>query len=279
MFPNYLKIQHTYSEESEGGSTVCAPIPCKSQCLIPISPESLDARYEILLEQYKKLHSEYSFTYRSEIMIRRILDFSHISREFKHFPLLKLLIEITCEMMFSEIELAAFCVYLNRFVWAESPKTLVIKLYIVALAVKNYFNSDLSTVTTYIASKIPNFPTVFNSWVSRNENLAWISPVELSKVFSMLVQLPFLDAHLEYNFYVDALLEMAPASVYEKPIWQEGLVLHTTELEECRELPVLVNLDSVFVNIGDFKDLPSLSHNYSIASAQGFDLAWPEKLE
>lgn len=273
MLPTLFKTQATYSEENEYSSQICVPIPTKSLCFIPISQESLiNNDREILLEQYKKQHSEYLLTSRSEIMIRRIVELSSVPREFKYFPLIKLLQEITCEIMLSEIELTAFCIYLNRFVWPESAKNLLPMLYISALAVKNYFNTELEKIATYLSCKIPNFLGFFNSWMLKNESLAWISPFELNKVFSILTDFPYKVVPIEYNFYVDAVLEMAPASVYEKPVWQDWVNLPISDMDSFKDIPVLLSLDTVFMNISDFNELPRLGQTCSMNSELNFDI-------
>ena len=178
MITNTFKIQSSVSEESES-NYLCAPIPTKKICFIQI-PQDQNSFIddENLVETYKKLTSEFVFTDRSELMIKRMLAISHVSREFKHFPLEKLMVVISKEMMLSEIEIAAFSIYLDRFFWPENQKSLIIMLYVIALAVKCYFNIEIDVIAAYLNNKIPNFLAFFNSWMCSKDNLVWITLIE-----------------------------------------------------------------------------------------------------
>ena len=268
----------TISEDSENNYSGFTPATSALQGFVPIST-SIDSRYKIseLLENYKKIRSEYYLTCRSEIMIKRMLNFSKVPREFNHYPLLKVLMEISCEMMLSELELAAFYIFLKRFLWPDNPNSFVLMINVLALAVKYHFTTGLDTVGSYLNEKIPNFTFFFNSWMEKNESLIWITPIELNKAFIELVSIPYDSLPVEYNYYVDSILEMAPASVYEKPAWQETVLLNPSEIDNFADPPSLFRLDSIFAGIGEFKDLPILASILSTTSINNFDLQWTDK--
>ena len=106
--------------------------------------------------------TQYKFTQRCEIIVIRILKDSNIPKEYLTYPLLKLLSEISTEVMFTEIELAGFCIYLNRFVWPLVTDFFPVLLYTVALAVKYYFEAILEPLQTHLITKVPNFLSFFS---------------------------------------------------------------------------------------------------------------------
>jgi hypothetical protein len=268
-----VKLCIALSEESEDRFSICAPIPTKSMCYLPITVDLHQANYkETLLENYKKMHSEYVFTSRSEIIVKRTLAFAELAREFKHYPLEKLLCEISCEMMLSEIEITVFSIYLNRFMWPERPNCLFIMLYVLGLAAKSYFLSDLECISRYIDAKIPGFLGFYNTWTFKNNSLLAISLTELNKCFELLTKIPFDIAYVEYNYYVDSILENAPASVYKKPFWSEFTILEPADGEPLPDQPLLVPSLSMLPGYCKMPDPPFLISAFSISSNPSFEL-------
>ena len=195
------------------------------------------------------------------------------AREYQAYPLLKLFVEISCEMMMSELEIAGFCIYLRRFIWPTIAQNLTVLLYAVAFAIKYQFSSNLDPLIGHLKEKIPGFLQYFNSWMNRMEESLKIEMSELNKVFETLVKPPFEDVSVDYNFYVDVILEMAPASVYEKPPWQEQL-LNLSNLQEIpTELPTFMKLDSLLIG---FEGLPMLDRMMSTASNGSWFNQYPD---
>lgn len=266
------KLLPTFSEESDQPFSIYTPVPRKTLCIVPqFDPQNTPMQYK---EKYKKAHSLYLPTARSGVMIKRILSYAQLSRQFQNFPMEKILVDITAELLMSELEIAALSIYLNRFLWPDKPNLLVAMIYVLGLASKSYFLEEVEAIAMHINEKIPNFIQFFNTWMTKNDLLAFIPIQELNKTFEELVRLPFNNIKVEYNFYVDSILEGAPASVYEKPSWLEQPILTLQEIECLPEQPVLSNMDSIFSIIGDFKELPLLAAGISVASVGGFDYMW-----
>ena len=260
------------SEDSDQPPSIYTPIPKKTLCLLPNL--TLQNSIQTYKERYKKAHSEYSQAGRTQIIVKRILSKAQLSRQFKNFPMEKILTDIIGELLMSELEIAVFSIYMNRFLWPDTPSMLIVVIYVLGLASKTYFLEEIEAVALHINEKIPNFIHFFNAWMTKNDLLAYVSLQELNKTFEELVRLPYRDLKVEYNFYVDSILENAPASVYEKPSWLEQPNLTIQEIECLPEQPVLGNMDSIFSIIGDFKELPLLAAGLSVASNGGFELLW-----
>ena len=216
-------------------------------------------------------------TGRSCYILKRILCLASVSRSFKDFPMEKILADVAKELCMTELEIAVFSIYLNRFMWQEVPHLVLVHLYILALASKIYFLEEIEALALHINEKIPNFIEYFNAWMNRNELSTFVSVQELNKTFDELVRIPYKDLRVEYNFYVDSILESAPASVYEKPIWLEQIVLNVQDIDNIPEQPVLNSMDSLFSIIGDFKELPLLAAGISMVSNGAFDYLWGDR--
>lgn len=265
---------HSLSEESESRNFICAPVPTKSFSTLPkycIEQENYDT--EKLENDYKETHAEFTLTYRSEIIIRRIINQANPPREYQGYPLLKLLIEIACEMMMSELELVSFSIYLNRLVWPFTVSHFTILLYSVAFTVKYQYCNNLDPLIVHLKSKIPNFLQFLNTWMMKFDDFLKIEYLDLNKAFNTLTKAPYSDIMIDYNFYVDSILEMAPASVYEKPIWQEQLLSVPNITETYADIPMMARLDSV---LNEFPDIPNMGRAFSTTSNMSFFTPCPD---
>lgn len=268
MKDNSWNMYPSTSEESDSKNFLCAPKPTKQCFMYPkVFIEQQDTDLEKLQQIYKEQHAKFYMTFRSEIMIRRIIQFSSAPREYLSYPLIKLIIETACEMMMSEVEIAGFCIYLNRFIWPINTNHLIVLLYTVAFGVKYYFSNNMNPLLAHIRSKIPNFLQVVNFWINRNEEDLKIDFSELNRTFEKLIKQPYDDLQTDYNFYVDFILEMAPASVYEKPTWKLPDIMPDDLFSEMAPLPMFPSLESVFLDLSkppNFERWRSSASNNSI---------------
>ena len=139
-----------------------------------------------------------------------------------------------------------------------------------ALAVKYYFEAILEPLQTHLITKVPNFLSFFSGWMNKNDDYLQINMQELNKVYFHLTKGIYNDLSIDYNYYVDSILEIAPASIYKKPLWQEQLKI-PNQLDLIPELPTLVTLDSV-IAIAETSEFPSLTKFLSISSTGSFAL-------
>jgi hypothetical protein len=269
------KLIRTISEDTDSPYPICTPVARKSLCLLP--QRDLPHPAVQLSEKLKKLQSEYNMTSRSPNFLKKILQMSSLPRNFKDFPMEKILLDVAKELLMSELEITIFSIYLNRFLFQEGPQLLLVNLYILGLASKTYFLEDIEALALTINEKIVNFIQYFNVWMTRNDLATFVSVQELNRAFEALASLSNHDVKVEYNFYVDSILESAPASVYEKPVWLEQVVLNVEDFDSIPEQPVLKSMDSLFSIIGEFKELPLLAAGISIASNGAFDYIWGDR--
>ncbi|OMJ91554.1 hypothetical protein SteCoe_5931 [Stentor coeruleus] len=259
-----VKLSSTLSEQNGNSFTIYTPIPRKSFYYLPLSSDfSEKISNEILIENYQKMHSQYIFTNRCEIIIKRILAFAHLSRDFKHYPLEKILCDISNEMMLSEIELTVFSIYLNRFIWPESPNNIFLMFYVLAMGSKNFFLSDLECISLYLNAKIPSFFGFYNAWMFKNSNNLAVSLKELNRNYEILTKVPFDTKFLEYNLYVDSILENSPASVYRKPFWSVIPLPSQMENQDNEDEPFLHPVFSMLPELMEMPEIPFLVANLS----------------
>jgi hypothetical protein len=267
-------LYRAISEESDPPFPIYMPVAKK--CYHP-SQSDLQTTASYFNEKYKKFQSQYSMSSRSPYMLKLAISLAEVPREFKDFPIEKILLDVTNEIFMSELEITVFSIYLNRFLWQEGTHLLLVNLYILALASKCYFNEEIDPLAMHINEKIPNFFQYFEVWMKKNEIRLTVSIPELNKTFEGLTKIPHKHVEVEYNFYVDALLQSAPASVYEKPAWLEPTILNVQDIESLPEQPVLTSMDSIFSMIGDYRELPLLTAGLSVVSNGGFDIIWGDK--
>jgi hypothetical protein len=270
-----LRFAQSTSEESDSRNYIIAPVPTKPFLTFPrMFMDTVDADPS-LAALYKDQHSKYVLTYRAEVMIRRLSQDARTTRECQAYPIVKLLVEIACDLMMSEIEIAGFSIYLRRFVWPNAAVNLAVQLYAVGFAAKFLFSSHLEPLAGHLKDKIPGFAQYVNAWMSRAEEGLKIDMCELNKMFSELVKLPFGDIAVDCNYYVDSILEMAPASVYEKAPWQEQLLALPPVPDGIPELPGFMRLDSV-LQIPNDNGVPGLERFMSTASNGSWFNMYPD---
>lgn len=123
-------------------------------------------------------------------------------------------------MMFNELEIVVWGLYLDKFLWKGPVEHLEYMLYVTAYAVKTYLNDleEALIFQEYLGDKLPGFNRVYNNWVHNARCALGILPHELNEKFRKLHR-PVLtqgDWKVNYNYYVDEILESAPLYQAEK---------------------------------------------------------------
>lgn len=257
-----LNLKHSENTLSEFCNPIIAPIPTKSCVFIHKYQVSQGLSENFLLKKkFTEQLSRFSLTFQAEVMIIRLIRATNRFKEFQVYPLIKIFMEICCELMMSELEIAGFSVYLSRFVWPNHCNSLLILLYTIGFTIKLQFSERLDPILAHIIEKFPCFLNFFNGWIGKNEEMMKIDLAEVNHEFSLLTRKPFDDVAVGVNFYVDYILEIAPASGYEKKWWQ--VEFGSKEENLFPDLPEMVKLDSIFCD-----NLPSFQLNLSVGSHQ-----------
>jgi len=178
-------------------------------------------QYEQNLKQYEKNQVEYTqngVTQQSQLFLRRISANSRIPKEVRELrdqTLLTHLNNVSKTLMFNEMEIVVWALYLDKLGWTDEKFSLEDNLYLTAFAVKMYLNSDHQMFQTFLNCKKPNFSANFNSWLQRKDRKTMsIPPRELNAKFKVLNRPVNVNSEtklIDYNFSVDEILSNAPA--------------------------------------------------------------------
>jgi hypothetical protein len=209
-----------------------------------------------LLREYEGLQANYSVegaSQTTQMFLRMIAASPLVPKACRQAPLLRYFYEASKELMMNELEVALWAIYLERLVWPTSDSSVTLELSFTAFAAKLYLNDDIEPIEAYLNRRVVNFSTLHEHW-AEGKQLS-VTPRELNGKFKALhrvVQQPEEDALVDYNYYVDDILQIAPSTQ------------HPEELE--LEPPPLLNLGSVFEGREEsYKEL-SLSRNMSVNS-------------
>ncbi|CAG9331552.1 unnamed protein product [Blepharisma stoltei] len=225
-------------------------------CPIPVKPstyftsnQKINSKQILDYDAYKLMRDAFKLSHKGAVMLRRCVIYSDISTEIRRLPLLTLLTETAEEMVMNDLEIAVWSIYLKRFVWDDINQPFKAMLYITALAVKSYMNLSVQPFKAYLVTKIPNFSNIYNCWAGNRKNALSIFPQELNRVYKSLSK-PVISQDdlklIDYNYYVDDILELAP-SVPHKP---HNVLAKEKALETIKEVP-----ENFFINMEAYKEI------------------------
>jgi hypothetical protein len=167
-----------------------------------------------LLHKYEVQQTSYCIegTTQTTHMFLRAISTS-APKAYKKLPLLRLLSEASKELMLNELEVALWAIYLERLVWPVTDTQL--SLVFAAFSVKLYLNDDTEPIEAQLSRRIANFSGMYESWTEDKQFT--VSPRELNSKFralTSLAQQPEDEAIVDYNYYVDDILQIAPATTH-----------------------------------------------------------------
>lgn len=167
-----------------------------------------------LLHKYEVQQTSYCIegtTQTTQMFLRAIS--TSAPKAYKKLPLLRLLSEASKELMLNELEVALWAIYLERLVWPVTDTQL--SLVFAAFSVKLYLNDDTEPIEAQLSRRIANFSEMYESWTEDKQFT--VSPRELNSKFralTSLAQQPEDEAIVDYNYYVDDILQIAPATTH-----------------------------------------------------------------
>ncbi|CAG9336051.1 unnamed protein product [Blepharisma stoltei] len=168
-----------------------------------------------LINRYEKEYLDFTssgISQKAQLLIRRIVHSKEIPSEMRGQPLFRLLLDVYEKLSLNEIEVTVWSIYLDRFVWADQEFPLRLLLIISAYAAKSYL-SDARHFYEYIKSKIPGFEEVYRKWDFKNKGWLEVSGKELNLKYRYLSESVLACNEfriIEYNYYVDEILQSSP---------------------------------------------------------------------
>lgn len=232
------------------------------QINIPLKKVKIEDDSERLVKLYEKMQDNYikdGQTQQVLLILKSIVKNAAVPPDLKALPLLRMLIETCKEFLLNELEITLWSIFLDKLVWGDRSKLIQVLLLYTAYAAKSHMNmdSDIQMIKLCVANKHSGFFIGYEKWYQLSMNELSISFRHLNHQYNSFLALTLKEL-VDYNFYVDDLLQIAPPSgVCEKEIKLEFI----EEPDELK-LPELMNLNSVLENT----EMPMLmlSRTYSL---------------
>lgn len=245
-----------------------AKIPEKRQRKKSDSPSSSDIpEYDIkqektkyhnrMLENYYELQSNFirdGISQQSQHLIRKIIQGPEVPDLAKLQPLLLYLNTVTQEFLMNELEIVVLGIYLEKFIWQDKSTSIDLLIKYAAYAAKVYLAEDMNPIDAFLCHKYPGFIENFTVWKQGFKNFMSVNPKDLNDKFKelskALVQ-PGNSKIMDYNYYVDEILQYNPTVVHDKPIIDElvndsGCIELYNAIEDNKKI---VNKDGQDVNL------------------------------
>lgn len=227
-----------------------------------------------MLDNYDEMFQNFSkdgISQQSQHLIRKIIHSPLVPEAFKIQPLLIIFNNIMQELMMNELEIVVLSIYLEKFVWQDETTQLNSLLRFAGYAVKVYLCEELNPINAYLSNKYPGFMEDFTQWQERFKSYLSVNPKDLNdkyKELSKSISAPSDSKIMDYNYYVDEILQIIPSLMYEKQPLEEltkdpeimslyvayksqsHIVLSD---EENSPMPTLVKLDSVLSGVHEFE--------------------------
>lgn len=169
---------------------------------------------------YKKLQNNYiknNLNINIISMITQLINTSKtVPKDLKNnYPLNNILLDITKELMFSDLEIVYYSLFLDNFGWTNEYYDIKDNLIITGLCVKKYLNTDIDIIENHLDETYEQIYEKFNNWInSQNDfkkNISF-SPIIVNERNNLLKK-PFncycRNNYIDYNDAVDKILQLS----------------------------------------------------------------------
>lgn len=179
------------------------------------------------LENYYELHSNFvrdGISQQCQHLIRKIVQGHEVPEAARVQPLLMYFNVVTQEFLLNELEIVVLGIYLEKFAWSDSNSSAECIVRFTSYAAKEYLAEDMGPLNAFLSYKYPGFIENYESWKVNFSNLFMVNPKDLNDKFNELskaVSLPDEGKIMDYNYYVDEILQCNPNLTYEKNKTQE----------------------------------------------------------
>lgn len=177
-----------------------------------------------MLENYFELHSIFirdGISQQSQHLLRKIAQGPEVPEFAKLHPLLLYFNNAIQEFLLNELEIVVLGIYLEKFIWQDKYLNTELLIKYACYAAKVYLAEDMNPIDAFLCHKYPGFIENFTNWKQSYKNLMSINPKDLNDKFKELskaVAVPGDTKVMDYNFYVDEILQYNPNMLHDKPI-------------------------------------------------------------
>ena len=169
---------------------------------------------------YKRLQNNYiknNFNINIISMITQLINTSTtLPKELKNrYPLNNILLDIVKELMFTDLEIVYYSLFLDIFGWTNEYYDVKDNLIITGLSVKKFLNKDTDIIENHLDKNYEDLYDKFNNWInSQNDFKKNISfnPIIVNERNNLLKK-PFncycRNNYIDYNDAVDKILQLS----------------------------------------------------------------------
>lgn len=171
---------------------------------------------------YTKIHNNYlknSLNINIISMINQLINTSTtIPKKLKNeYPIHNILLDITKELMLTDLEIVYYSLYLDNFGWTNDYYDVKDNLVITALSVKKYLNQDIDIIENHLNKNYEKLEEKFDNWIKLQKNFQKnisIPPTQVNERNTLLKK-PFncycRNNYIDYNDAVDKILKWSPS--------------------------------------------------------------------
>ena len=168
---------------------------------------------------YQKMHNNYiknNLNINILSMITQLINTSTtLPKELRNnYPLNNILVDIVKELMFNDLEIVYFSLFLDNFGWINEYYDIKDNLVITALSVKQYLNKDIEIIENHLNKNYENISEKYSNWIfSQNDfkkNIKY-TPIMVNERNNLLKK-PFncyCKNYIDYNDAVDKILQLS----------------------------------------------------------------------
>lgn len=179
------------------------------------------------LEHYYELHSNFTkegISQQSQHLLRKITSSPVVPLNIKSSNLIVTLNNVIQEFLMNELEIVVLSIYLEKFAWNDKSTDPEKIIKLAAYAVKYNLSEELPSLSTYVNYKNPEFLPEFFAWNENWKHLMAVNPRDLNDRFkdmSKAASMPGDTKIMDYNAFVDEILQYNPHMMYDKPQLEE----------------------------------------------------------
>jgi len=175
-----------------------------------------------MLENYYELHSSFirdGISQQSQHLLRKIAQGPEVPELAKLHPLLLYFNNAIQDFLMNELEIVVLGIYLEKFIWQDKYLNAEMLVKYACYAAKVYLAEDINPIDAFLCHRFPGFIENFTSWKQNYKSLMSINPKDLNDKFKELskaVVVPGNTKVMDYNFYVDEILQYNPTVGHDK---------------------------------------------------------------
>jgi hypothetical protein len=175
-----------------------------------------------MIENYYELHANFmrdGISQQCQHLVRKIVQGHEVPEVAKVQPLMVYFNCAMQEFMMNELEIVVLGIYLEKFGWSNLAPGVELVVRYTAYAAKDYLAEDMNPLNAFLSYKHPGFIENYEQWKPAIRSSLPVNPKDLNDKFKELskaVKIPEEAKIMDYNYYVDEILQSSPNLAYEK---------------------------------------------------------------